>query len=84
MSKREDILEILQKIKPSVNFEQAQGLLDNGYLDSLDFMKLITELSQHFGVNIGIDEITEENFDTVETIEKMIDRSRGETENHGN
>lgn len=77
MSKHEAILEILQKIKPFVNFEKAHGILDNGYLDSLEFMNLITELSQRFGVELGVDEITPENFDTVETIEKMIERIGG-------
>ena len=77
MSNREAILEVLQKIKPSVNFEQVQGILDNGYLDSLEFMNLIAELGQRFGVELDVDEITPENFDTVETIEKMINRVRG-------
>jgi len=77
MSKREAILEILKKIKPSVDFEQVRGILDNGYLDSLEFMNLITELGQRFGVELSVDEITPENFDTMETIEKMIERVGG-------
>jgi len=77
MPKREAILEILKKIKPSVDFEQVRGILDNGYLDSLEFMNLITELGQRFGVELSVDEITPENFDTMETIEKMIERVGG-------
>ncbi len=77
MEKREAVLEILRKVKPSVNFEQVSGILDNGHLDSLEFMNLITELGQRFGVELGVDEITPENFDTVETIEKLIERVGG-------
>ncbi|MBR6400409.1 MAG: acyl carrier protein [Firmicutes bacterium] len=77
MSKKETILEILKNINPSVNFEQVQGILENGYIDSMDFMRFIAELGQHFGVDIDADEITSENFDTVETIEKMIERLKG-------
>ena len=77
MSKREIILEILHSIKPYVDFEQAQGILENSCLDSLEFLNLISELSTRFGVEIGVDEITAENFDTVETIEAMIERIGG-------
>ena len=70
-------MEILKKIKPPVDFEQVRGILDNGYLDSLEFMNLITELGQRFGVELSVDEITPENFDTMETIEKMIERVGG-------
>ena len=77
MSKREAILEILHKIRPSVNFENAQGILDNGLLDSLEFLNLITELGSRFGIEIGVEEITSENFNTVETVEKMIERIGG-------
>lgn len=70
-------MEILKKIKPSVEFEQVRGILDSGYLDSLEFMNLITELGQRFGVELGVDEITPENFDTMEKIEKMIERVGG-------
>lgn len=74
MSKRETLLEILRKIKPSVNFEEAHGILENSYLDSLEFVTLITDLGTSFGIEIGVDEITAENFDTLETIEKLVER----------
>lgn len=77
MSKREAILEILHNIKPYVDFEQARGILKNGYLDSLEFLNLVTELGNRFGVEIGVDDITAENFDTVDTIEELIGRMKG-------
>lgn len=77
MSKREVILEILHSIKPNIDFENVQGILDNGYLDSLVFLQLITELGARFGIEIDVDEITSENFDTVETIEALVERIMG-------
>ena len=77
MSKHETILQILKKIKPIVNFEEVNGILDNGYLDSMEFMSLISELEQSFNVEISADEITAENFDTIETIVEMIERIEG-------
>ena len=77
MTKREEILEILHKIRPSVDFEHVEGILDNNYLDSLEFLNLITELGKHFGIEIGVEEITSQNFNTVDTIEEMIERIGG-------
>ena len=74
MPEKEAVLAILRKIKPTVDFEQAHGILDNGYLDSLEFLTLITELGAYIGVEIGVDEIAAENFDTVETIAVMLER----------
>ena len=77
MSKREIILEVLRSVKPQVNFEKAHGLLSSSYLDSLEFLSVITELGNRFGTEIGVDDITAENFDTVETIEALIERIKG-------
>lgn len=74
MSEKEAVLVILRKIKATVDFEQACGILGNGYLDSLEFLTLITELGAHIGVEIPVDEITPENFNTAETIAAMIER----------
>ena len=75
MSKRETLLEILRKIKPGVNFEEAHGILENGYLDSLEFVTMIQEIGSNLGVDIDADDITPENFDTLDSIEKLVERS---------
>ena len=37
-------------------------------------MLLIANLGESFGIEIGVDEITPENFNSIDCISKMVDR----------
>ncbi|MDG2088403.1 MAG: acyl carrier protein [Arenicellaceae bacterium] len=47
-------------------------LFDEGYLDSLSFLGLVEELESHFNVRMTAEFMNEENFSTLEKIEKTI------------
>lgn len=69
---KEKILEILEEVKPGFEFEGKVGLIDNGDLDSFDVITLVTELSEEFDIDIPVEEIVTENFDSVDTIVKLV------------
>ena len=48
-------------------------LLDNGVIDSLGLFQLVQFLEVECGVVIADDELTPENFATLEAIEKLVD-----------
>lgn len=66
------ILEILNKIKPGMNFESEKGLVSGHILDSIDMTTLISELEMQFDVEIGMEYMDHDNFDSAEDIWKMI------------
>lgn len=68
----EELLEILKGMKPDVDFETETGLIDNSILDSFDIVELIHELSEKFDVEISPAEIIPENFNSAESLWKMI------------
>ncbi len=70
----EKILEILRALHPDVNFEGAVRLVDDGILDSLDIVTLVTELNEAFGVRIPAREILPDRFNSPEAILEMIGR----------
>ena len=72
MNEKEKVLEILKEIKPTVNLENNNDIIDGGYLDSMELMGLIAALSDGFGVEIDIDWITPEHFNSVEAMAEMI------------
>ena len=74
MSEKEIIIEILKTIKPTVNLESVKDIVDGGYLDSLELLGLITALSERFGIEIGFEFISPENFNSVEAIAKMVEQ----------
>ena len=74
---REQIIEILTEICPGVDFEQETSLIDDGLIDSLDIVAVVTELMDTFDVQLGVDDLTPENFNSVDAICQLIERAQG-------
>ena len=66
------LLEILQGIRPDVDFENETELIDEGILDSFDVVSIISEIDDVFGVQIRINELEPENFNSAEAIWSLI------------
>ena len=76
MSIRERLISILTEVKPAKNLETVQDIIEGGYLDSFELMMLISRMGEEFGVEIDIDEIVPENFNSVDAMCGMIERLR--------
>ena len=50
----EQLLRILQEMKPGVDFAGEDNLVDDGILDSLEIMTLVVELCDEFDVEIDV------------------------------
>lgn len=70
----EQLIEILEDIKPDVDYENCKELIDGHYLDSLSIISLIAELEDEFDITIPAVEIIPANFNSVEAIWNMIQR----------
>lgn len=70
----EELLQILQKMHPDVDFEINDDLIGDGILDSLDIVTLITEINTTFDVSVPAEEVIPENFCSAEAIFAMIER----------
>ena len=70
----EELIEILQALKPDVNFTKDTRLVDDKIFDSLGMISLVAELSDEFDVEISPMDIVPENFETVETLYQLIER----------
>ena len=68
----EKLLEILKGIRPDVDFENENALIDDGILDSFDVVSIISELDDEFGVQVRITELDPENFNSVEAIWQLV------------
>ncbi len=70
----EQLLEILSSLHPDVDFATATDLVDEGILDSLDIVTLVTEIHSEFDVAIPAEEIVPENFNSAEALMALINR----------
>lgn len=69
---KEKILEILQDIRPEVDFNNSEDFIEDGYLDSFDMVALVSNLDKTFGISILGEDIIPENFMNIETIENTV------------
>ncbi len=74
MSIKEQVLSILGEVKPTKNLEDVKEIVEGGYIDSFELMTLIMSLSEKFGIEISIEEITPENFNSIEAMTAMVER----------
>ncbi|MBM6908590.1 acyl carrier protein [Collinsella intestinalis] len=68
------IIDILEELKPGIDFETEQGLVRRRVLDSLTIIALISELEDEFDITIPAVEIVADNFDSAESIYTLIER----------
>lgn len=73
----EQLLELLQGIRPDVDFENETALIDDGLLDSFDVVAIISEIDDKFDVQIRINELDPENFNSAEAIWNLILKLKG-------
>ena len=70
----ETLLQILNELHPDVDFTAENALIDDGVLDSLDIVTLITEINDKFDVEIPAEEILPENFNSAKALYALIQR----------
>jgi acyl carrier protein len=68
------IIEILKKMHPDADVAGGIALVDEGILDSLDIVTLVTELNATFDIRIPALEILPDNFNSAAAIAAMIER----------
>jgi len=74
----EKLLVIMQEIKPGVDFKKENNLIENCILDSLDIVTLVTEICDEYDIEITPLDVVPENFQSAETIYKLITRLQNE------
>lgn len=70
----ENLYEILNKIKPDVNFREEKNLVEDGILDSLEIVQILDSIEECFGKEIPPEFIDPDNFASVEKIWEMINK----------
>lgn len=76
MNKQEQIYEFIKSLKPNVpDFEPDENLLESDILDSVAMMELVLWSEGEFGFTVDTDDLTPENFATLNAIVAYIDKS---------
>ena len=68
----EKLEKILKEIRPDIDLN-SKSLVDDGALDSFDIVTLVSELIQVFDIDINVEDIVPENFNSVEAIYALVE-----------
>lgn len=74
----DELKEILSEIRPDVDFETEKHLIDNGVLDSFDIISIVGEVNTAFDVEINVEYLLPENFNSMEAMYELICRLQDE------
>ena len=72
------ILEILKSVRADVDFVNEKKLIDDGVLDSFDIITIVSEFNEAFDIDIDIDDLEPDNFNTIEAMKELIDKLQEE------
>lgn len=74
----EKLIEILNDLHSDVDFETEENLIDDGILDSMDIISLISEISDEYDVTITAKDIIPANFNSAKALYALIQRLEDE------
>lgn len=67
-----EVIELLKKVKPDVDFTVEKSLISDGILDSLDIVNIISEIEQQFHITVSPDKIDPDNFESAKAILNLL------------
>lgn len=67
------LYEILEGIRPDVDFRHIKSLVTDNYIDSFDIISIISRVEEEYSIDISVEEMISENFESAEAIMKMVE-----------
>ena len=70
----EELLEILQDCCPDIDFAAETHLIDDEILDSLSIVTIVGELNEAYSIEITVDDLVPENFNSAAAMLELVQR----------
>ena len=74
----EELMNILTNLRPDIDFNTADKLIDDEILDSFDIITFVGEVNEAFDVQIGVEDLLPENFNSAAAMMALITRLQEE------
>lgn len=72
---RERVLEAISEVSDEIMENQDKDLLMNDIIDSFDIVAMMVELEEAFDIEIEAEDVTPDNFRTVDSIVEVVKRA---------
>ena len=73
-----ELMEILEELRPDVDFENETLLIGNGILDSFDIVSLVAALNDAFDIEIKPSDLVPENFNSAAAMLALVEKLQDE------
>ena len=70
----DEILQILDEVKPGLDAGEHDELVKTGLLDSVDIMGIVMAISEEFDLEVTTLDLKEENFHTAAAMLALVNR----------
>lgn len=70
----EELLRIMSEVRPDIDFETETRLIDDEMLDSLDIVAIVTDVNDEFDIEINVNDLLPENFNSAEALYDLIQK----------
>lgn len=74
----EEIIKILEEVKPGIDYRNEKSLIDDEILDSLEIVTIVAKINKEFDIEFPVNELIPENFNSVEALYKVVKRLEDE------
>ncbi len=74
MTTKEQVLEIFQKVAPASDLSEKTDIIEGGYINSFELMDLIASLNETFGIEVDLDDMTPENFNSADAVAALVEK----------
>ena len=71
-----ELIEALKRVNSKIDYENETGLITNKIIDSIDMTSILAELEETFDIEIDMEYLVPENFDSVQAMWDMIQELR--------
>lgn len=68
------VVDILKEVNPAKQLECVTDIIGGGYIDSFELMSLVAKLNESFEIEITLDDLTSENFMSIDSITAMVQK----------
>ena len=68
----DELKQILEEIRPDIDFEKETSLIDDGVLDYFDIISIVGELNMTYDIEINVEDLLPENFNSMEAIYELV------------
>lgn len=68
----EKLIELLNDVRPDIDFENCGKLIDDEILDSFDIVTIVGDINDTFDVDINVEDLLPDNFNSPEAMMALI------------